>query len=47
MNNKKLKELVKARYNYFVDCGFLPVTAMKIAEENFPNGNYFVTPVDD
>lgn len=46
MNQKTLKELVKARYEYFISVGFRPVTAMKMAEENFPDGIYFVTPVD-
>ena len=46
MNQKTLKELVKARYEYFVSVGFLPVVAMKMAEENFPDGIYFATPVD-
>ena len=47
MYNKNLKERVKARYEYFVSAGFLPITAMKMAEENFPDGIYFATPVDD
>lgn len=46
MYNKELKELVKARYNYFLSMGFIPVVAMKMAEENFPDGVYFATPVD-
>ena len=46
MDQLKLKELVKARYEYFVSTGMLPVVAMKLAEENFPNGLYFATPVD-
>ena len=46
MNQKELKELVKARYEYFLSVGFIPVVAMKMAEENFPNGIYFATPVD-
>lgn len=46
MNQIKLKELVKARYEYFVSMGFIPVVAMKMAEENFPNGTYFATPFD-
>lgn len=46
MNNLELKELVKARYEYFVSVGFIPAVAIKMAEENFPDGIYFATPFD-
>lgn len=46
MNQTKIKELVKARYEYFVSVGFTHAVAMKMAKENFPNGTYFATPFD-
>ena len=46
MNNIELKELVRARYEYFVSVGFAPIVAIKMAKENFPDGIYFATPFD-
>lgn len=46
MNNIELKELVRARYEYFVSVGFAPIIAIKMAKENFPDGIYFATPFD-
>ena len=46
MNDKKIKELVKARYEYFISVGFAPAVATMMAEDNFPDGIYFATPVD-